>query len=82
MRKLFLLGMLFAATTGFSQIVIWNGEDKESGSDGGFWGRADATVVEEGGNKCLKITTKANPNPEVCAACHSVSRWSLDTMFF
>ena len=64
MRKLFLLGMLFAATTGFSQIVIWNGEDKESGSDGGFWGRADPTVVEEGGNKCLKITTKANPNPE------------------
>ena len=58
--------MLFAATTGFSQIVIWNGEDKESGSDGGFWGRADPTVVEEGegGNKCLKITTKANPNPE------------------
>ena len=64
MRKLFLLGMLFAATTGFSQIVIWNGEDKELGSDGGFWVRADATVVEEGGNKCLKITTKANPNPE------------------
>ena len=63
MRKLFLLGMLFAATTGFSQIVIWNGEDKELGSDGGFWGRADATVEEEGGNKCLKITTKANPNP-------------------
>lgn len=61
MRKLFLLGMLFAATTGFSQIVIWNGEDKEVGSAGGFWGRADATVVEEGGNKCLKITTKANP---------------------
>lgn len=53
--------MLFAATTGFSQIVIWNGEDKEVGSAGGFWGRADATVVEEGGNKCLKITTKANP---------------------
>ncbi len=53
--------MLFAATTGFSQIVIWNGEDKELGSDGGFWVRADATVVEEGGNKCLKITTKANP---------------------
>ena len=63
MRKLFLLGMLFAATTGFSQIVIWNGEDKELGGDGGFWGRADATVVEEGSNKCLKITTKANPNP-------------------
>ena len=70
MRKLFLLSMLFAATTGFSQIVIWNGEDKESGSDGGFWGRADATVVDEGGNKCLKIKTKANPNPEDWANEH------------
>ena len=53
--------MLFAATTGFSQIVIWNGEDKEVGSNGGFWNRADPIVVDEGGNKCLKITTKANP---------------------
>ena len=53
--------MLFAATTGFSQIVIWNGEDKALNTDGGFWGRANPTVVEEGGSKCLKITTKANP---------------------
>ena len=61
MKKLFLLGMLFAATVCNAQVVLWNGTDKEVGSDGGFWGRADATVVDEGGNKCLKITTKANP---------------------
>lgn len=53
--------MLFAATVCNAQVVLWDGTDKEVGSDGGFWGRADATVVEEGGNKCLKITTKANP---------------------
>ena len=61
MRKLFLLGMLFAATVCNAQVVLWDGTDKTVGSDGGFWGRANPTVVEEGGNKCLKITTKANP---------------------
>ena len=61
MKKLFLLSMLFAATVCNAQVVLWDGTDKEVGSDGGFWGRADATVVDEGGNKCLKITTKANP---------------------
>ncbi len=48
------------ATVG-AQTVIWNGEDKELGSDGGFWNRADPTVVEDNGNKCLKITLKDNP---------------------
>ena len=61
MKKLFLLSMLFAATVCNAQVVLWDGTDKEVGNDGGFWGRADATVVDEGGNKCLKITTKANP---------------------
>ena len=61
MRKLFLLGMLFAATTSFSQVILWNGDDKEAGSDGGFWNRAEPTVVEEDGNKCMKFTLKANP---------------------
>ena len=63
MRKLFLLGMLFAATVCNAQVVLWDGTDKEVGSNGGFWDRADPTVVVDGGNKCLKITTKANPNP-------------------
>ena len=53
--------MLFAATTSFSQVILWNGDDKEAGSDGGFWKRADPTVVEEDGNKCMKFTLKANP---------------------
>lgn len=61
MRKLFLLSMLFVATTGFSQVVLWNGDDKEVGSDGGFWGRAEPTVVDEDGNKVMKFTLKANP---------------------
>ena len=53
--------MLFAATTSFSQVILWNGDDKEAGSDGGFWNRAEPTVVEEDGNKCMKFTLKANP---------------------
>lgn len=62
MRKLFLLAAMAVATVSNAQTVLWNGNDKEAGTDGGFWGRADATVVEEGdGNKCLRITTKANP---------------------
>ena len=60
-KKLLMLVFAMAAMTAQAQVVLWNGTDKEVGSDGGFWGRADATVVEEGGNKCLKITTKANP---------------------
>lgn len=62
MKKLFLLATaLFATVVVNAQVVIWNGDDKELGSDGGFWNRANPTVVEEDGNKCLKITTKANP---------------------
>jgi hypothetical protein len=64
MKKLFLMATMFAATVCNAQVVLWDGEDKELGSDGGFWNRADPTVVEDNGNKCLKITLKANPNPE------------------
>lgn len=53
--------MLFAATVCNAQVVIWDGEGKEIGSDGGFWNRADPTVVEEDGNKFMKFTLKANP---------------------
>ena len=63
MKKLFLMATMFAATVCNAQVVLWDGEDKELGSDGGFWNRADPTVVEDNGNKCLKITLKANPNP-------------------
>ena len=51
MKKVFLLAMLFAATVCNAQVVLWDGTDKEVGSDGGFWNRADPTVVEEDGNK-------------------------------
>jgi len=62
MKKLILtLVTIVTATAASAQIVIWNGEDKETGSDGGFWNRADPTVVEDGGNKVLKITPKSNP---------------------
>lgn len=63
MKKVFLLSMLFAATVCNAQVVLWDGTDKEAGSDGGFWGRADPTVVEEeDGNKIMKFTLKANPS--------------------
>lgn len=62
MKKVFLLSMLFAATVCNAQVVLWDGTDKEVGSDGGFWNRADPTVVEEeDGNKIMKFTLKANP---------------------
>ena len=62
MKKVFLLAMLFAATVCNAQVVLWDGTDKEVGSDGGFWDRADPTVVaEEDGNKIMKFTLKANP---------------------
>ena len=61
MKKVFLLGMLFAATVCNAQVVLWNGEDKEVGSDGGFWPRAEPTVIDQDGNKCLKVTLQANP---------------------
>ena len=61
MKKVLLLATaLFATVVVNAQTVIWNGEDKELGSDGGFWNRADPTVVEEDGSKCLKITLKEN----------------------
>ena len=61
MKKVFLLAMLFATTVCNAQVVLWDGTDKEVGSDGGFWNRADPTVVEEDGNKIMKFTLKANP---------------------
>jgi len=61
MKKSLLLATIFATTVCNAQVVLWDGEDRELGSDGGFWNRADPTVVEDNGNKCLKVTLKANP---------------------
>ena len=52
---------MFAATVCNAQVNLWNGDDKELGSDGGFWDRATPTVVEDNGNKCLQFTMRANP---------------------
>jgi hypothetical protein len=60
-KQLLIMAMAMATMTASAQVVLWDGEDKEVGSDGGFWNRAEPTVVEEDGNKCLKITTKDNP---------------------
>ncbi len=60
-KQLLTLFLMLAAVTASAQIVLWNGDDKEVGSDGGFWKRADPTVIEDGSNKCLKATLKANP---------------------
>ncbi len=60
-KQLLTLFLMLAAVTASAQIVLWNGDDKETGTDGGFWNRADPTVIEDGSNKCLKATLKANP---------------------
>ncbi len=61
MKKLVLLATLFAATMANAQVVLWDGVEKEVGSDGGFWDRAEPTVIYENGNEIMKFTLKANP---------------------
>jgi len=61
MKKVFLLGILFVSTVCNAQVVLWDGTNKEVNSDGGFWNRAEPTVVEEEGNKIMKFTLKDNP---------------------
>ena len=62
MKKLFLLMCLMASTVMNAQVVLWDGEGKEVGTDGGFWPRATPTVEEEAdGNKIMKFTLRANP---------------------
>ena len=53
--------MMMAAIAASAQVVLWDGEDKEVNTDGGFWNRASPTVVDDNGNKCLKVTLQANP---------------------
>lgn len=58
MKKLLLtLVTLITATAASAQIVLWNGDGKDVGSDGGFWNRSEPTVLETtDGNKYLKAT--------------------------
>ena len=62
MKKIYLfIPVLLFAITCQAQVVLWNGDDKEIGSDGGFWDRAEPTVIDDNGNQCLKIKLKENP---------------------
>ena len=54
--------MLFVSTVCNAQVVLWDGTNKEVDTDGGFWNRAEPTVVDEEGNKIMKFTLKANPS--------------------
>lgn len=54
---------LMASATSFAQTNLWNGEDKELGTAGGFWDRCKPEVVENptkdavnSSDKCLKFT--------------------------
>ena len=62
MKKIFLLGMLFAATVCNAQTIIFDGANYEENADGGFrYNRADAKIVTEDERKCLQMVTKNNP---------------------
>lgn len=65
MNKITLTALaLMASASSFAQTnLLWNGEDKELGTDGGFWDRCKPEVVENptkdavnGSDKCLKFT--------------------------
>ena len=64
MKKILLLATMLVATMCNAQVILWNGDDKEVGSDGGFWNRAEPTVIEEGDNKTLagKMGVRGIPN--------------------
>lgn len=54
---------LLASATCFAQTTLWNGEDKEIGTNGDVWDRCNPVVVEtpdkddvNGSDKCLKFT--------------------------
>ena len=63
-KQLFMLAFAMAAMTAPAQTVIFDGANYEENANGGFlYNRADAKIVTEDGRKCLRMVTKANPNP-------------------
>ncbi len=53
---------LLASVGGFAQSTLWNGEDRELGTQGGFWGDGSPVVVENpekdgvnSSDKCIKF---------------------------
>lgn len=76
MKKVLFTATLFATTICNAQVVLWDGEDKEIGTYGGFWDRGNPTVVEnpekDGINtsdKCLKFTMTGDAFGEKHVAC-------------
>ena len=67
MKQLFLLAAISAATLSNAQTVLWDGENAELGTFGGWWDRGNPSVVEnpekDGINtsdRCLKFTMTGN----------------------
>ena len=64
MKKVFTLCVaIMASVATFAHTTLWNGEDKEVGTMGGFWDRCSPEVVENptkdavnSSDKCLKFT--------------------------
>ena len=68
MKKVFTLCVaIMASVATFAQTILWDGEDKNVNTDGGFWDRCSSKVVEnpqkEGVNtsdKCLQFEISGN----------------------
>ena len=75
-KQLLMLAFAMAAMTASAQTVLWDGEDKELGSMGGFWDRCTPSVVENPekdgintSNKCLKFTMTGDGFGQKQVAC-------------
>ena len=84
-KQLLMLAFAMAAMTAQAQIVVWNGEDKELGSMGGFWDRCNPSVVENPekdgintSNKCLKFTMTGDGFGQKQVACPFRDWMTLD----
>lgn len=71
MKKFTLIALaIMASATSFAQTSLWNGEDKELGTNGGMWAdRCDPKVVEtpdkndvNGSSQCLEFTINDKEN--------------------
>ena len=84
-KQLLMLAFAMAAMTAPAQTVLWDGEDKELGSMGGFWDRCNPSVVENPekdgintSNKCLKFTMTGDGFGQKQVACPFRDWMTLD----
>lgn len=57
MKKLSIIfASILAASSAFAATTIWNGDDSEVNTSGGWWDRCQPKVIEEDGNKVLQFT--------------------------